>query len=299
MQDLINWLQTVEKLAATLYDEAAGFPGQDQKMAGFLQELAADENLHSHLLGSALNLFTEAGFFPAPAIAIDRETRSRVEEPLLASLAQISAGYWNREQLLTDLTQVEFSEWNHIFLYVLGACNEHFKEFQKISALIQAHEKKILDFLASLPDGGKHLARLQELPAIWRHRILVVEDNDDLREILCHVLAMDGEAVPAANGRIALELFNKQHFDMIISDISMPEMSCLEFFRQALSSNPELGGRLVFITGGCDAEAIDFAREHKITLLRKPFTLSELRQAAQRCLNLPQPIGQNGRGGRL
>jgi CheY-like chemotaxis protein len=67
------------------------------------------------------------------------------------------------------------------------------------------------------------------------------------------------------------------HFDAVISDIRMPEMNGLEFFRQALLADRDLQGRLIFITGGTNDEAANFAREYKIPILRKPFGFGELR----------------------
>lgn len=55
--------------------------------------------------------------------------------------------------------------------------------------------------------------------------ILYVEDNDDIREITSYLLAKDGYNVtPAANGLEALNLFQQQDFDLIITNISMPLM---------------------------------------------------------------------------
>jgi len=292
MQDLIIWLQSVEKMASAVYGEAASCLGEDRELGDFLEQLAEDENLHFDLLGRALKTCSDLEAFPESAISIDRDTRQRVKGPLLEAQALIRAGNCSRSELLATIAKAELSEWNRIFLYVLRICSRYFKEFQKTSAQIQAHEMRIKDFLASLPDGESHLARLQGLPAIWRRRILVVEDNDELREIFCQILNLEGEAVPAANGSAALYLASTRHFDAVISDIKMPVMNGLEFFRQALLVDPDLQGRLIFITGGTNNEAANFAREYKIPILRKPFDLGELREAVQLAANQPPPTGR-------
>jgi len=294
MQDLIYWLQSLEKMASTIYSEAAACLAEDRKLANFLEQLAEDEQLHFDMLGSALSACTVLDTFPESAISIDRGSRIRVEQPLLEARAMIRTGVFSRSEMLTCITQAELSEWNRIFLYVLGTCGKHFKEFQKVSAQIQDHEIRIKNFLASLPGGESHLARLQELPAIWRRRILVVEDNNELRDIFCYILGLDGEAIPAANGRIALDLASEQHFDAIISDIDMPEMNGLDFFRQALMADPDLQGRLVFITGGIDEDAAIFAHKNNIPILRKPFGLGELRETVQKAANQPPPKRRPG-----
>jgi CheY-like chemotaxis protein len=56
--------------------------------------------------------------------------------------------------------------------------------------------------------------------------ILVVEDDDAVRELICEILNEDGHHVEAAgNGRKGLELFISKNFDMVFTDLIMPEMS--------------------------------------------------------------------------
>lgn len=62
--------------------------------------------------------------------------------------------------------------------------------------------------------------------------ILVVEDDAKLRSLFCTVLTRNGYlAVPAANGREALELLDSEYIDLIISDIMMPGMDGYELIR--------------------------------------------------------------------
>jgi len=56
--------------------------------------------------------------------------------------------------------------------------------------------------------------------------ILVVEDDEAVRELICEILNEDGHHVEAAvNGRKGLELFTSKPFDMVFTDLVMPEMS--------------------------------------------------------------------------
>lgn len=55
--------------------------------------------------------------------------------------------------------------------------------------------------------------------------ILVVEDNTDMRELFCTVLADGGyNAIPASDGLNALEIMDKEYIDLIVADIMMPNM---------------------------------------------------------------------------
>ncbi len=63
---------------------------------------------------------------------------------------------------------------------------------------------------------------------IGKKRVLIVEDNSDLRAQLCMELRSDYEVFGAENGAIGLELCMKQNFDIIVTDIKMPEMDGIE-----------------------------------------------------------------------
>lgn len=62
-----------------------------------------------------------------------------------------------------------------------------------------------------------------------KKRILLAEDNEDLRHLIADFLAADFEIIEVANGQMALETLTKMHIDLIISDIMMPEMDGITF----------------------------------------------------------------------
>ncbi len=60
-------------------------------------------------------------------------------------------------------------------------------------------------------------------------RILVVDDQEPIRALLCTALEGDGhEVLEASNGRLGLELYRERSADLIITDIVMPEMDGLK-----------------------------------------------------------------------
>jgi two-component system response regulator PilR (NtrC family) len=71
-------------------------------------------------------------------------------------------------------------------------------------------------------------------------RLLIVDDEPSMRELLQLVLRREGYAVETAeNGRVALERLRERPFDLIISDIQMPDMTGIELLEQVRSSSPE------------------------------------------------------------
>ena len=72
------------------------------------------------------------------------------------------------------------------------------------------------------------------------HRLLVVDDERSMRELLELVLKREGYAVETAeNGRVALERVRQRAFDLIISDVRMPDMTGIELLEQVRVVSPE------------------------------------------------------------
>lgn len=108
--------------------------------------------------------------------------------------------------------------------------------------------------------------------------VLVVDDDDDVREIVAEVIQDEGvEVLEAASAQEALELLSnpETRFDLIVTDIRMPGMDGLEMAKAIEEKWP--GTQVLFMTGFAGELLADrrppLSREH---LLRKPFTLVEL-----------------------
>lgn len=109
-------------------------------------------------------------------------------------------------------------------------------------------------------------------------KILVVDDDRILRRVLQNSLEQQGYQVTAvSSGKNALEIFNQDVPDIIVSDVSMPEMDGFEFCRQ-LRSQPS--GKLVpFIFLSAKSDLDDRIQGHSIgadDYLTKPFEMKEL-----------------------
>lgn len=119
-------------------------------------------------------------------------------------------------------------------------------------------------------------------------RILLVEDDQDSRELLAEVLADSGhEVVAAATGAEGLRLLAERSIDVVVTDFGMPGMGGLEVARAAKAIAPSVP--VVVITGYTEREDLSLARGREIdALVEKPFDPDDLGRA----------IAEVARGGR-
>jgi len=284
MTDILRWLRGVEELASLAYREAAERFASDAELSAFLGQLAEDERLHYHLIGSARELFSDSGKFPRNDIAVDRATRERTEELLQGIREEAQHPAASKARVFDCIARMEFSEWNDVFLYAMRTCQQYSKTFHGIAAEIQAHRDRVASYIEALPEDVRpsgHLARLQD---VWRRRFLVVDDSPVLRGLLCDVLTRDNEVLAACDGQEALALLQRSYFDVVISDIEMPVMDGYELFRRGREMDASLPERFIFCSGVAEEEVEAFCRDSGTRYVLKPINLSQLWQTVQEML---------------
>jgi CheY-like chemotaxis protein len=118
------------------------------------------------------------------------------------------------------------------------------------------------------------------------HRVLLVEDNEDLRVSTQEILAQLGFAVRAApDGMTALEMMGPAaaDFDLLLTDVVMPGMDGAELAREVIRRNPRV--RVLFASGYTDSVVLQHGvDEHAINFLPKPFSAADLSRAIDRVL---------------
>jgi CheY-like chemotaxis protein len=109
-----------------------------------------------------------------------------------------------------------------------------------------------------------------------RAEILVLDDEQPLAEMLGELLKMRGYAATlCGSGSEAIDLLERCEFDLVISDLRMPEMSGRDFYHLAVSKKPELARRIIFITGDVVGEEFQsFLQTTGNPHLSKPFKLA-------------------------
>ncbi|HTI56543.1 MAG TPA: response regulator [Verrucomicrobiae bacterium] len=115
-------------------------------------------------------------------------------------------------------------------------------------------------------------------------RILVVDDQEHMRELLVEALSADGHTVdPAENGMAALQLFDAQAYDLVVSDLQMPQMDGPKLYEEVRKRRPDAAPGFVFITGEDEAPGYrQFLKDAKLPVVTKPFKLKEFRQLLEK-----------------
>jgi two-component system, NtrC family, response regulator PilR len=108
-------------------------------------------------------------------------------------------------------------------------------------------------------------------------RILVVDDEPSMREMLRIVLRRDGyDVLVAENGRQALEALKQERIDLLLSDIRMPDLSGVDVLRAAKENNRDIVAFMMTAFASTDT-AVEAMRLGAADYFTKPFSMDELR----------------------
>jgi len=117
----------------------------------------------------------------------------------------------------------------------------------------------------------------------WRPKVLVLDDEWSTLEHIKGSLADQFEVRVASRAEDALAMVDNQQFDVVITDVRMPDMDGLSLVSELKSRFPET--QYILMTAFSDIEdTISAIRLGVADYLRKPFTISEVRHALNRCL---------------
>jgi DNA-binding NtrC family response regulator len=115
--------------------------------------------------------------------------------------------------------------------------------------------------------------------------ILIVDDEEIIRESLSFILAKEGYSVrEAPNGRAAVELMRDNAFDLVLTDLEMPEMKGIELLEYVTNASPETLVVIITAYGSIDT-AIAALRKGAVDYILKPVEFDELLVKIDRLLS--------------
>jgi two-component system, NtrC family, response regulator PilR len=115
-------------------------------------------------------------------------------------------------------------------------------------------------------------------------RILVVDDEKSMRELLSIMLGKEGhEVVAAESGQKAVGFLDQDIFDLVITDVKMPKMGGLEVLKAVKDASPDTV--VIMITAYATAEtAVEAMKEGAYDYIMKPFKVDEIKHIVRNAL---------------
>lgn len=149
-------------------------------------------------------------------------------------------------------------------------------------------------FRLELPVATTASATVPELPVATApveasgKAILLVDDETEITSAIAYLLHRSGyEVETAANGRIALQKLQERPYDLILSDIKMPELDGPGLYEKIEHDYPHLLHRVIFLTGDTlSPDTKTFLERARVQRLNKPFTAADIRRVVQQALPL-------------
>lgn len=116
--------------------------------------------------------------------------------------------------------------------------------------------------------------------------ILIIDDEPDIHAMMRDALEPDHAVTTAGNGIEGVKKFSAGAFDLVITDLFMPDQEGFETIQQILAIKPEQ--KIIAMSGGGRTSSTEFLRlaQHigATRILKKPFGPSLLRDAVRSCL---------------
>jgi len=113
-----------------------------------------------------------------------------------------------------------------------------------------------------------------------KKKILIVDDEDDLTWSISKRLSKDNNGLVvrcASSGSVALKMLNKEHFDLLVTDIRMPGVDGLHLVKEVKNSHP--GTPVIVMTAHGSSDIRQSIKSWSHTgYIEKPFEINELRK---------------------
>jgi CheY-like chemotaxis protein len=283
MNQQLNWQSEREDEMEALYRSAAERFATQSEFAAFLLTLAEQEREHGKLLRQLLR--PEVVGATGVDQLCDPGVRQSTEKLIAASLLTLDSANLTEQHMLEVIARLEFSEWNSLFLLTMNWSGQNDGEFRHMLDEIELHRKTIEDYLLQAPGADELYQIIHNLAPLWRKRILIVDDDPVIARLLEIIMTPFGNLEVTTHPADALQHLRQRRFDVMISDVCMPDMNGIELYQQAIKLDPDIGKHFIFFTATNHQEHLRFIAEHNIPTLKKPAPLKVLQEAVMSLLS--------------
>jgi signal transduction histidine kinase/ActR/RegA family two-component response regulator len=158
--------------------------------------------------------------------------------------------------------------------------------------LIESEPGKGTTFVIHLPTGyGEEEAVVKTVPPIKESRqarILVIDDEDAVRDVLSRILKTKGhQVVVASNGEEGIERFGSEPFDLVFTDLGMPKLSGWEVGKAIKGMNPKVP--IAMITGwGVELDRGKLSESGIDLIVSKPFNFDQVIRLVSEAMELKE-----------
>ncbi len=200
-------------------------------------------------------------------IGMDEETKSKIFEPFFTTKGKEKGTGLGLSMVYGIVKQ------NNGFIYVYSEPGEGtmFKIYWPVT------EEK----------GTLKKAKVEDTILRGNETILIVEDEEDVRRFASEALTYFGyNVIMAANGRIALELIKKESlkFDLIITDIVMPELNGKDFIKKVRKFYPDV--KVLYVSGYTENHIVhNGILEENVNFINKPYSVEVLASTVRKILD--------------
>ena len=124
-------------------------------------------------------------------------------------------------------------------------------------------------------------------------KILLIDDDDSLRRVIEHNLCEEGyKVISASGGRVGIKILMESDFDIVITDLKMPDIDGMEVLKTVKSHNKDIP--VIMITAfGTIEQAVAALKSGAFDYLTKPFNRDELKITVKKALELRDLRGEN------
>lgn len=276
IRDKLEYLAKIEDAARRFYKAAATRFSDDKELAGLLLTLEAEEHRHYAII-KALQGFEEDLPEIELSLSMSEQEMPKTLEKFHQHQERLKDDTLTKTALLHAVAEIEFGEHNDFYLYTVNSIKELLPGVITKAIDFKEHRSHIEKFLKTQTEFSEVIEKVNLLPVASKGRLLIVDDEEALIDAFKKLLSEHGIVDSASNGEEALAKLDINEYAGIITDVMMPVMNGIEFYKKAIERYPNTKDRFIFLTNYGEIHN-SFFEKNTIRYLEKPASIKEIKK---------------------